>query len=156
MPRHAARTVRLLAAVRTRAHARVMRLSSLQRDEINQRFTQASLQQNAESTMLNLRRAPIDISIALQQRASDWRNSYTNYIGTLSGVLQNTCNTTTGGIPGTTPGAGIGLGGGVPAAGLAGPVTTTPGGGFAAPNGLVFPTLAACQAVAGGGVCIAR
>ncbi len=133
----------------------LFRLASLQRDEINQRFTQASLQQNAENTMLNLRRAPIDVSIALQNRASDWRNAYTNYIGVLSGILQNTCNTSTGGVPGATPGAAVGLG--TPTVpGIAAPVTGTTLGGFVSPGGLVFPTLAACQAAAGAGVCIAR
>jgi hypothetical protein len=91
----------------------LFRLSSLQRDEINQRFTQASLQQNAENTMLNLRRAPIDVSIALQNRASDWRNAYINYANTLSNITTNLCNAST-----TT------------AAGTAGAAVTTPVGGF--------------------------
>jgi hypothetical protein len=119
----------------------LFRLASLQRDEINQRFTQASLQQNAENTVLNLRRAPIDVSIALQNRASDWRNAYNNYASTLALVLQQ---------------SNCGFGNATATGGSAVPaVPTAPAVVFTGtPIGGVFPSQGACLA-AGNTNCIA-
>jgi len=117
----------------------MFRLASLQRDEINQRFTQASLQQNAENTMLNLRRAPIDLSLTMQDRARNWRDSYSLYASTLQNLVSTTCNNNTGGVPGVTPGAAIN---GVTGAGVGGGV----GGGLGTVNFGNFPSLAACIA----------
>jgi hypothetical protein len=85
----------------------MFRLAGLQRDEINQRFTQASLQQNAENTMLNLRRAPIELAFTAQDRSRNWRDSMSLYAATLQNLVNSACNTTTGGVPGVTPGAAI-------------------------------------------------
>jgi len=114
----------------------MFRLASLQRDEINQRFTQASLQQNAENTMLNLRQAPIQLALTAQDRSRNWRDSMSLYSATLQNLINGTCNTNTGGVPGVTPGAAITgtAGAGGIGAGIAGGLVNS------------FPSLAACIA----------
>jgi hypothetical protein len=77
----------------------MFRLASLQRDEINQRFTQASLQQNAENTMLNLRQAPIQLALTAQDRSRNGRDSMSLYAATLQILVNSSCNTTTAECP---------------------------------------------------------
>ncbi len=66
-------------------------LAQLQQSEISQRLQQATLQQNAMVNMVNIRRVPFDLASAFQERAHNWRDSYTFYASTLLAMLQAVC-----------------------------------------------------------------
>lgn len=76
----------------------LLQLASLQQTEIGQRIAQASLQQNAQANIINLRRVPFELSATYQTNARDWFQSYVLYAQVLQNLLQATCNPTTGTI----------------------------------------------------------
>jgi hypothetical protein len=93
----------------------LLQLAALQQSEVGQRIAQAGLQQNAQTATLNTRRAPLDLSIAMQANSRDWFQSYVLYAATVQNLVASTCNTNTGvlGSGATVPGAGglAGIGG---------------------------------------------
>ncbi|HLH23194.1 MAG TPA: hypothetical protein VK066_11765 [Chloroflexota bacterium] len=116
----------------------LLQLAALQQSEVGQRIAQAGLQQNAQTAVLNTRRLPYDLSIAMQSNSRDWFQSYVLYAATVQNLVAAGCNTNTGLlgsgalVPGGAPIAGLTGVAGVPASPLAGtfglPGTTTPFG----------------------------
>jgi hypothetical protein len=109
----------------------LLQLAALQQSEIGQRIAQAGLQQNSQANVLNMRRVPLDLSVAYQSNARDWFESYVFYASTIQNLISTACNNTTGilgtgvfggGGPGITAATGPG---GAPLAAVNGNVTGT-------------------------------
>jgi len=107
----------------------LLQLAALQQSEVGQRIAQAGLQQNAQTATLNTRRAPYDLSIAMQANSRDWFQSYVLYAATVQNLTAASCNGNTGllGSGATTPGAAglLGAPGLAGAAGVTGAVNGT-------------------------------
>jgi hypothetical protein len=113
----------------------LLQLAALQQSEVGQRIAQAGLQQNAQTATLNARRAPYDLSVAMQANSRDWFQSYVLYAATVQNLVAAGCNTNTGllGSGATVPGAGgvpgaAGVAGGVNGVGLPGATNGVFGG----------------------------
>jgi hypothetical protein len=104
----------------------LLQLAALQQSEVGQRIAQAGLQQNAQTATLNTRRAPYDLSIAMQANSRDWFQSYVLYAATVQNLVAASCNGNTGllGSGANLPGA-AGLGALPGVAGVNGAVTGT-------------------------------
>jgi len=86
----------------------LLQLAALQQSELGQRIAQAGLQQNALTATLNTRRAPYDLSIAMQANSRDWFQSYVLYAATVQNLVAAACNGNTGGLGSGTTSLGIG------------------------------------------------
>ncbi len=112
----------------------LLQLAALQQSEIGQRIAQAGLQQNAQASVINMRRVPFDMSVAYQSNARDWFQSYILYATAVQNLVSQNCNTSTGtlggpfggGLGSLTGGVGAGLPGTTGTAGL--PAAGTPVG----------------------------
>jgi hypothetical protein len=77
----------------------LFRLAQLQNQEFQQRIQQTQLNQQAEVTYQNTRRVPFDLSVAYQERARGWRDSYSLYAQTVLSFISNACDPTSGIAP---------------------------------------------------------